>query len=55
MKTVISVIFIIQFSIQLLLENEIFQYRNTNAMHEDLVTTIIGCTLIIVFALKESK
>ena len=55
MKIVVSIMFLLQLAIQILLNNGIMIYRNTTPMHEDLVTTLIGCTLIIVFTLHELK
>jgi len=52
MKTWISILFLLQVIIQAGLKTGWIEYTTTTPMHEDLVTTLLGCTLLIIFSIE---
>ena len=52
MRYLVTVVFLAQIAMQVLVTNETFTPLKIILNHEDLVTTIIMCTVFIVFAIE---
>jgi len=55
LSKIIFIMFLIQLTIQFFSSLGILKYINTDAQHEDMISTLLFCTAMIVLSIEKRK